>query len=40
MATRAVEHPPAGARLVTVEEIRSARERVAGIIRPIPVDRF
>jgi threonine dehydratase len=39
MATRAVEHPPAGERLVTVEDVRSARERVAGIIRPTPVDR-
>jgi threonine dehydratase len=41
MGTRAVEHPPVGGdqQLVTVEDIRSARERVAGIIRPTPVDR-
>jgi threonine dehydratase len=34
MGTRAV-----GQRLVTVDDIRSARERVAGVVRPTPVDR-
>jgi threonine dehydratase len=41
MGTRTVEHPPLGGdqRLVTIEDIRAARERVAGVIRPTPVDR-
>ena len=41
MGTRAPEHPPVGGdqRLVTVEDIRSARERVAGVVRATPVDR-
>jgi threonine dehydratase len=41
MGTRAVEHPSVGGdqRLVTVEDIRAARERVAGVLRATPVDR-
>jgi threonine dehydratase len=36
-----MEHPPVGGgqRLVTVEDVRSARVRVAGVVRPTPVDR-
>jgi threonine dehydratase len=41
METRAAEHPSVGGdqRLVTLEDIRSARERVAGVLRATPVDR-
>jgi threonine dehydratase len=41
MGTRVVEHPPLGGdqRLVTIDDIRAAGERVAGVIRPTPVDR-
>src|SRR5919106_1199893 len=41
MGTRVVEHPPLGGdqTLVTLEDIRAARERVAPVIRPTPVDR-
>src|SRR5215216_791694 len=41
MGTRVVEDPPLGGdqRLVTIDDIRAARERVAGVIRPTPVDR-
>jgi threonine dehydratase len=40
METRAVEHPPVGGqRLVTVEDVRSARACIAGVVRPTPVDR-
>src|SRR4029453_4801470 len=40
MATRTVEHPSLGGdqRLVTIEDIRAARERVAGVIRPTPAE--
>jgi threonine dehydratase len=40
MGTRAVEHPSLGGdqRLVTIEDIRAARERVAGVIRPTPAE--
>ncbi|HEV2930705.1 MAG TPA: pyridoxal-phosphate dependent enzyme, partial [Propionibacteriaceae bacterium] len=41
MGTPVVEHPPLGGdqRLVTIDDIRAARERVAGVIRETPVDR-
>jgi threonine dehydratase len=41
MGTRTVEHPPLGGdqRLVTIDDIRAARERVTGVIRETPVDR-
>src|SRR5215213_3192628 len=41
MGTPVVEHPPLGGdqRLVTIEDIRAARERLAGVIRETPVDR-
>ena len=41
MGTPVVEHPPLGGeqRLVTIDDIRAARERVTGVIRETPVDR-
>jgi threonine dehydratase len=40
MAARAVEEPSSGDRaLVTVDQIRDARQRLAGVLRPTPVDR-
>jgi threonine dehydratase len=40
MGARAAEHPTVGdRRLVTVDDVRSARERVAGVVRATPVDR-
>jgi threonine dehydratase len=41
MGTRVVGDPPLGGdqRLVAVDEIRAARERVTGVIRETPVDR-
>jgi threonine dehydratase len=40
MGTRTAEHPPLGGdqRLVAIEDIRAARERVAGVIRPTPAE--
>jgi threonine dehydratase len=40
MGTRVVEHLPLGGdqRLVTIEEIRAARDRVDGVIRPTPAE--
>jgi threonine dehydratase len=41
MRTRAPEHSPAGSDpdLVTLEEVQEAGRRVAGVLRPTPVDR-
>jgi threonine dehydratase len=41
MRTRATGHGQAGERpaLVTLDDVRAARERVAGVLRPTPVDR-
>jgi len=40
MGTRTVEHPSLGGdqRLVTIEDLRAARDRVAGVIRPTPAE--